>query len=62
MNISEKKKSIQKLIELNDKSISYWKPAENPKRSLVWESFSIVCMNRVKQEVVSCDQCKQLLI
>lgn len=62
MNISEKKKNLEKLIELDDKSISYWKPEENPKRSLVWESFSIVCINRVKQEVVSCDKCKKLLM
>ncbi|CAF3800274.1 unnamed protein product [Rotaria magnacalcarata] len=61
MDKSTKKTIIQQLINDDSKSISYFKPKESPKRSIVWQSFSIICVDGKKQEIVSCDKCKQLM-
>ncbi|CAF3417542.1 unnamed protein product [Rotaria socialis] len=61
MDKSTKKTRIQQLINDDSKSISFFKPKESPKRSIVWQSFSIICVDGKKQEIVSCDKCKQLM-
>lgn len=61
MDLSQKKKHLADLIEKNDKSIKFYKPQKSSKSSAVWESFSVVVLNEVKQEMVCCDKCKFLL-
>ncbi|CAF1283129.1 unnamed protein product [Rotaria magnacalcarata] len=61
MNLFEKKKKLADLIKNEDKSITFYKPKKAPKSSLVWESFNIVVINNVRQEMVCCEKCKQLL-
>ncbi|CAF4678867.1 unnamed protein product, partial [Rotaria socialis] len=61
MDKSTKRTRIQQLINDDSKSISYFKPKESPKRSIAWQPFSIICVDGKKQEIVSCDKCKQLM-
>ena len=62
MDISDRKERIQQLINNDSASISYFKPKISSKRSLVWQSFSIICVDGKKQEIVCCDKCKQLMV
>ncbi|CAF2084050.1 unnamed protein product, partial [Rotaria magnacalcarata] len=62
MNIIEKKKQIVDLMEKNDESLSFHKPKQHSKSSLMWNYFKIVVINNVKQDMVCCDKCKQLFV
>ncbi|CAF0989787.1 unnamed protein product [Rotaria magnacalcarata] len=61
MNLFEKKKKIAYLMKNEDKSIAFYKPEKSLKSYPVWESFNIVVINNVRQEMVCCEKCKQLL-
>jgi Hermes transposase DNA-binding domain len=56
-----KKNQLADLIKNNDKSIKFYKPKKSHKSSAVWEFFSVIVVNNVKQEMVCCDKCKLLL-
>ncbi len=62
MNILEKKKQIADLIENNNESISFHKPKQNSKSSLMWDYFKIVVINYVKQDMVCCKKYKELFV
>ena len=56
------KKQIQELIDKENSSLKIVKPTITPKSSVVWNSFSCIYVNNVKQEYVTCNQCEDLLI
>jgi len=62
MNLLLNKNQIADMIKNHDKSIKFHKPKKSLKSSAVWESFSIVVVNDVQQEIACCDECKMLLI
>ena len=56
------KKDIERLIREKSASISFGKPKETTKRSKYWSKFSLVYVNDVKQDFISCDGCKSVLV
>ncbi|CAF3948649.1 unnamed protein product [Rotaria sp. Silwood1] len=56
------KKEIEELIENQSSSLKIVKPIVTPKSSSVWNFFSHIYVNDVKQEYVMCNKCRDLLI
>ena len=56
------KKEIEQLIEKKNSSLKIVKPTVTPKSSAVWNNFSCIYVNDIKQEYVICNQCEDLLI
>jgi hypothetical protein len=56
------KKEIEQLIDKQNSSLKIVKPTITPKSSAVWNSFSCIYVNDIKQEYVICNQCEDLLI
>ncbi|CAF4484675.1 unnamed protein product, partial [Rotaria sp. Silwood2] len=56
------KKEIEQLINKQNSSLRIVKPIVTPKSSAVWNSFSCIYVNDIKQEYVICNQCEDLLI
>ena len=53
------KEDIKELINHRDTSLTFVKPETSSSRA--WRSFSYVYVNDRKQDVVSCDKCKDVL-
>jgi predicted nucleic acid-binding Zn ribbon protein len=62
MKLLPKKNELATLIKNHNTSITFLKPQKSLKSSPVWEYFSIVLVNNVKQDMVCCDKCKHLLV
>ncbi|CAM4905523.1 unnamed protein product [Rotaria socialis] len=67
MSIVEKytvltKKEIEQLFSQKISSLRIVKPTVTPRSSAVWNSFSCIYVNDIKQEYVFCNQCEDLLI
>ncbi|CAF3277308.1 unnamed protein product [Rotaria socialis] len=61
MNVLLKKNEIIDLIKQQDESVIFQKPKQTSKSSSVWEHFSLIVVNKIKQEMIICDNCKDLL-
>ena len=56
------KKEIEQLFSQQSSSLRIVKPTVTPRSSAVWNSFSCIYVNDIKQEYVICNQCEDLLI
>jgi hypothetical protein len=56
------KDEIMKLIKNDDLSVTFVKPQPAPSQSAVWANSSYMYHNNHKQNFVSCDDCKEILV
>lgn len=56
------KKEIIKFIEHKDPLVEFMKAKQTAKSSPFWSSFSQVFYNKIKQDVIRCNQCETILI